>query len=737
MNVYRLTGNNSHRESTLMYDLQSKRLATLCAVIGQVNRGTTIDEILDIVFREFRDHVPYDRIAVAILEDDRRALRWIAIRSNRPLKLKVGYTCALAGSPLEPVVNAGEVRVVPDFEKYRYSEIRWEPANLLLEEGVRSSLALPLFVNNTPIGIIFFSSRSPDVYTQAHADLLREIVGQVALVIERTRFIEALSRQNRELEAANELKASFVRKLEDEVRLQTAEVKKAWDREHMLLRVSNAINASLDIEAIFRITVTEIRNLVRFDRASITLLDETGQHVRFAALEPAQRDILGRNDVIPVEGSAIGQAARSQKTIIAQDLQFQRGHYEDDLLLRAGIRSYVFTPLILRGTSIGTFNLASSLPVGFSEDDIALLAQVAEQMTIAVANARAYEEIKRLKEELQAENVYLKDELSTEHQFFEIVGANPELGKALRDAERVALTDATVLIRGETGTGKELIARAVHRLSKRRERALIKVNCAALPETLIASELFGHEKGAFTGAVSRKLGRFELADGSTLFLDEIGDLPLEIQAKILRVLQDKEFERVGGTETHRVDVRVVAATNRDLEEAIAAGNFRPDLYYRLNVFPITLPPLRERAEDIRALALHFVAKYARRMSKKISKIAHRSMQVLLNYSWPGNVRELENLIERACIVCDGDTLHIDEGWLQSASLPAPTPEFRTLEEMRDHLRDTERRFYYHILHASSGRIYGDRGAAALLSIRPTTLQSRLKKLGITKFSVNT
>jgi len=719
-----------------MSDPQSRRLATLSTAVEHINRGTTVEQILDVVFTDFRDLVPYDRIAVTIIDDDRSTLRWIAIRSAAPIELAVGYTCTIKGSPLEAVIGRGEMRIVTDFEEYRRNAVAWEPTEIMLREGMRSSLALPLYVNNVPIGIIFFTSRTPGAYTRDHADVLRGIVGHVAIVIERTRLIDRLSVQNRELEAANELKASFVRKLQDEVRAQTAEVKKAWDREHILLRISNAINASLDVEAIFRITVTEIRNLVRFDRASITLLDAAGDRIVFAALEPPKRDILGRDDRIPAAGSGIGHAIRTQRTVIAPDLQYDRKYYEDDLLFKAGIRSYVFTPLILRGAAIGTFNLASGLPVAFSEDDIALLAQVAEQMTIAVANARAYDEIRRLKEELQAENVYLKDELSTEHHFFEIVGNNPTLAKALRDAERVAMTDATVLVRGETGTGKELIARAIHRLSTRRARALIKVNCAALPETLIASELFGHERGAFTGAVARKLGRFELADGGTIFLDEIGELGADIQAKILRVLQDREFERVGGTETRRVDVRVIAATNRDLEAAIAAGAFRPDLFYRLNVFPIVVPPLRERPEDIRELAMHFAAKYARRFGKSITSIAHKSMQTLLAYSWPGNVRELENLVERAAIVCDGDTLHIDERWLQ-ASAPAAAQEFRTVHELETHLAEIERRFFQHILHATGGRLYGDRGAAALLGVKPTTLQSRLKKLGITKFSVNT
>jgi formate hydrogenlyase transcriptional activator len=601
---------------------------------------------------------------------------------------------------------------------------------------MRSNCAVPLKIGNEVIGIMSASSRRREAFGPEHARELMEISGHVAVAADKAQLIArlsdrtvALEQANRELEEANALKGAFLEKVSEEVERQTGQIHRSSERQRRLLRISGAVNASLELQAVFKVAVGELRDVVKFDRASVTLIDDAGLHLRFAALEPPEREILGRDELIPVHGSRIGEAVTTRKTVHRPDLSAGDRRIEEELLYKAGIRACLFTPLILRGRAIGSFNLAGRTARGFSEDDVLFVEQVAQHMTSAVANAEAYSEIQSLKEELQRENIYLKDELSTEHHFFEVVGTNPQLMQALRDAERVALTDATVLIRGETGTGKELIARAIHRLSSRRDRALIKVNCAALPETLIASELFGHERGAFTGAVARKPGRFELAHGGTIFLDEIGDLPLEIQVKILRVIQEREFERVGGTQPVKTDVRIIAATNRDLETLIAKGAFRQDLYYRLNVFPITVPPLRERPEDIRELAMHMVRKHSRRQNKKITRLSQRTMNLLQNYHWPGNVRELENLVERAVILCEGDILTIDERWLAPGPA-APTGEFKSLEEIESHLRETEKRFFQNVLMTTGGRVYGPHGAAAVLNLKPTTLQSRLKSLGL-------
>jgi transcriptional regulator with GAF, ATPase, and Fis domain len=337
----------------------------------------------------------------------------------------------------------------------------------------------------------------------------------------------------------------------------------------------------------------------------------------------------------------------------------------------------------------------------------------------------ALEEIRRLKDELYKENIVLREEINSTSMFEEVLGTSAVLQRVLALAAKVAPTDSTVLIMGETGTGKELIARAIHKRSKRAERSFVSVNCAAIPSSLIMSELFGHEKGAFTGAVQRRLGRFELAEGGTLFLDEVGDLPLETQIALLRVLQEHEFERVGGTEMLRCDVRVISATNRDLHSAIAAGSFRSDLFYRLNVFPITLPPLRERREDIALLVNYFVDRYAKRAGKKIKSIQKRALEALQEYSWPGNVRELQNVIERSLIIGETNEFSIDKSWFSSESQPARSPAVDQTSSERTRIEAA--------LTQSNGKVSGAHGAAAKLGMPPSTLESRIRSLRINKF----
>ena len=381
-------------------------------------------------------------------------------------------------------------------------------------------------------------------------------------------------------------------------------------------------------------------------------------------------------------------------------------------------------PLITANRTLGTLSLSSLRPGAFTQEDVDLLMRVANQVAIAIENALAYREIAELKNKLADEKLYLEEEIRTEYTFEEIVGESPALKRVLSQVETVAPTDSSVLVLGETGTGKEVIARAIHDLSPRRERTFVKVNCAAIPTGLLESELFGHEKGAFTGAIAQKVGRFELAHRGTLFLDEVGDIPLELQPKLLRVLQEKEFERLGSTRTLHVDVRVVAATNRDLTQMVEDRLFRSDLYYRLNVFPIIVPPLRERAEDIPLLVRYFAQKHARRMDRHIETIPAEEMEALTRYHWPGNVRELENLIERAVILSRGPALHVPlpEDRL-SGEAPAASPV--TLEA-------AEREHILRALRDTNWVIAGPSGAAARLGMKRTTLQSRMAKLGISR-----
>ena len=380
-------------------------------------------------------------------------------------------------------------------------------------------------------------------------------------------------------------------------------------------------------------------------------------------------------------------------------------------------------PLIAKREVFGTLNVASRSPDAYTDAEAELLMEVGQQVALAVENTLAYEEITQLKARLERENLYLQEEIRTEHKFEEFVGQSSSIKRVLKAVETVAPTDASVLILGETGTGKELVARAIHDLSPMKDRALVKVNCAALPSELIESELFGHEKGAFTGALSRKIGRFELANGGTIFLDEIGDLPLPLQAKLLRVLQEGEFERVGGTNTIKVDVRVIAATNRDVADEVREGNFRSDLYYRLNVFPLEILPLRKRESDIPLLVDFFLAKYAKKLGKHFEGVSQETMQRLKKYPWPGNVRELQNVVERATIVATGPKVNIETSLDLGPNIRAQASTPSTLEEV-------ERAHILRVLEDTGWVISGEKGAATVLALHPSTLQSRMQKLGI-------
>lgn len=394
------------------------------------------------------------------------------------------------------------------------------------------------------------------------------------------------------------------------------------------------------------------------------------------------------------------------------------------MLVSQGFQSVCALPLLSRGRAIGCLNLASRREQAFPESDIEFLTQVAGQITLAMENALAYQEIAQLKNKLAEEKLYLQEEVRTERGFEEIIGDSKALTNVLKQIQIVAPTDSTVLIQGETGTGKELIARAIHRLSERKEQTFVKLNCASIPSGLLESELFGHERGAFTGAISQKMGRFELADNGTIFLDEVGDIPLELQSKLLRVLQEQEFERLGSTRTIRVDVRMIAATNRDLKSLVEAKEFRSDLYYRLNVFPVTMPPLRERREDIPRLVRYFAQQHAVRMKKHIHTVPAKTLEALSRYGWPGNIRELENLVERSVILTPGTELQVPLSELQADKGREITAT--------PNLQESERQQIVRILRNVNWVIGGPNGAAAKLGLKRTTLNSKMKKFGIAR-----
>jgi formate hydrogenlyase transcriptional activator len=512
------------------------------------------------------------------------------------------------------------------------------------------------------------------------------------------------------------------KKLEQSLQTVTRTVRQQRDRLQALLELNTTLITHREPTKLIPAISEYLQRMIPHEYATITVHNPIARSLVLYPLDSGTEDIeLGFANLQLHEMSARAHSKHESKVFRGEELMGVQSVFVNDMITH-GIRSLCCVPLSTPNGELGTLNLASSKDNAFQTDDVKLLEQVASQFALALNNARAYHEIDGLKDKLAKERVYLQEEIRTEHNFEEIIGDSEALNTALRNAKTVAASPATVLILGETGTGKELIARAIHRMSARKDAAFVKLNCAAIPTGLLESELFGHEKGAFTGAISQKIGRLELADKGTLFLDEVGDIPLELQPKLLRVLQDQEFERLGSTRTLKVSIRLVAATNRDLARSVREREFRSDLYYRLNVFPIKMPTLRERRTDIPQLVRYFVQKFARELDKQIDTIPKETLETLKNWDWPGNVRELENFIERSVILSEGSILRVPLSELNAA---INTPKDGTLE-------DVERQHIISALRESGGVIAGPQGAAARLGLKRTTLQSRMERMGIVR-----
>jgi len=578
--------------------------------------------------------------------------------------------------------------IIPFLEK----ETRFPRVSALLEsEGIRSLCALPLRTAHRWLGCLAIGSRQPNAYSQEEIEFLSLVADEVALAIDDAYHLEALQQER--------------------------------DRLRMLLDVSNAVTSNLELPDLLRAISANLRSIMRSEGAGVALMDQPmmdqpGNQLRLCVIDFPENDgRIAEGEILPEDSPSV-QAARLREPVVQ----------EQD---KNGIRhSTCSVPLISRDRVLGTLGMKRNDP--FSAQDISFLKQVAGPVAIAVENAMAYGRIAELTDKLAREKVYLEDEIRSELNFEEIIGKSEALRTVLQQVETVAPTDSTVLICGETGTGKELIARAIHDLSSRVKNAFVKLNCAAIPTGLLESEMFGHERGAFTGAIAQRIGRFELASRGTVFLDEIGEIPLELQPKLLRVLQEREFERLGSSRTLKSDARLIAATNRDLAEMVADHEFRADLFYRLNVFPIQLPPLRERREDIPLLVRHFARQFARRMNRAIDTIPWETMNVLVSYHWPGNIRELQNLVERAVILSTGPVLNVplnDRRSQPQAAVPANVPgngKPRRIET----LQDVERRHVLEALEATDWVVGGPKGAAVLLGLKRSTLQVRMEKLGI-------
>ena len=522
------------------------------------------------------------------------------------------------------------------------------------------------------------------------------------------------------------------------------------DRLEFLLHLTKQITSNLDLREVLRSASAQIREAMRGDVVSVTLPDAASGKFRLFVLDYPQGKGLARENLLLSNSNAGRRALETLKPVIASlnDMDQISPEVHEELAFIEGAKCICLVPLVNRGRAIGLLSIVRTTENPFAPEEVEFLSQIAGPITIAIENALAYEEIAQLKDKLAVEKLYLEEQIRTEMGFEQIIGSSLALKHVLHMVETVAPSDSTVLLLGETGTGKELIARAIHEHSRRKERTFVKLNCAAIPTGLLESELFGNEKGAFTGAITQKVGRMELADQGTLFLDEVGDIPTEIQPKLLRVLQEREFERLGSTHTRRVNIRLVAATNRDLEQMVADREFRNDLYYRLNVFPIRIPPLRQRREDIPLLATYFVQKSAMQMQKKIDSVPTSVIKGLTAWDWPGNIRELENFIERAVILTRGKTLEAPLSELHKVNVDRPAQPATAMEEEKIAriVKDTisalntkrplneraiqQRDEIIRVLIECKGRVGGRDGAAARMGINRTTLISRIKKFGI-------
>jgi formate hydrogenlyase transcriptional activator len=587
------------------------------------------------------------------------------------------------------------------------SERRFPCSTRIMQQaGLQSVCAFPLTTAHRRLGSLVIASVRRNAYTAEEVRFCVMVAGQIALA------------------------------MDDAINFRASQ--QSQERLQLLLDLTNRVVSSLNLRDVLTEISASIRRVMQCDGVAIMLPDPEDKNLRVYALDfPGSPEKIEHGSEPPVaEKASAHQVFSSGEALILSTAEVLREPLPPELELL----SLANAPLQGRSRTIGVLSLGARREDAFSPGDLPFLTQVARQVAIAVENAVAFEEVSDLKNKLTLEKLYLEDEIRSELKFEEIVGKSEALRRVLHQVETVAPTDSTVLIYGETGTGKELIARAVHNLSARQARGFVKLNCAAIPTGLLESELFGHERAAFTGAIAQRVGRFELAHHGTMFLDEIGEVPLELQPKLLRVLQEREFERLGSTRTLRTDARLIAATNRDLEELVNEQKFRSDLYYRLNVFPIRVPSLRERPEDIPLLVRHFVQQYSRRLTKTIDTIPSETMTMLVKYPWPGNIRELQNVIERAAILSKGPVLMVPSDGLRAtanSSVPAtvaPPPEEApvndTKRNMRTMLDDAERQQILSALEEANWTVAGPNGAAARLDMKRSTLQSRMKKLGI-------
>jgi formate hydrogenlyase transcriptional activator len=675
------------------------RYETLLEVAESIASHHQLSTLVADLSRRLKPLVAFDFIALSLLDPRNRTVSVHILETDREVVGAPAQGIEVDGTPTGLVLLTRRPHYVPDVAAdAAFPQIR----ELLMANGIRSFCVLPLVTAQRDLGGLHFGSLAANAYSAEDIEFMYQVARQVAVA------------------ADNALNSEAARAYE-------AQLARERDRLRALLEINNAVVTCLDNDQLFRAISASLRSTFGLDYVSLLIYDPELQALRLQMLDfPGGSGVIRQDAVVPLDDSIAGHVYRTrQGRILKLEEAAAISPSTGDIMAREGILSLCSMPLVSHADVLGTLNLGSRRPDFFREADRAFFAQVAGQVAIALQNALAYQRIEELNSRLAEEKVYLEDEIRTDSRFEEIIGQSRALRTILKQVETVAPTDSTVLVYGETGTGKELLARAIHDLSQRRQGTFVKLNCAAIPTGLLESEMFGHEKGAFTGAIAQRIGRFELAHRGTMFLDEVGEIPLELQTKLLRVLQEREFERLGSSRTLKTDARLVAATNRDLTLMVEERQFRADLFYRLNVFPITVPPLRERREDIPLLVRYFVQQFARRMNKRITAIPSETMQTLARYHWPGNIRELQNFIERAVILTAGSSLQAPVRELKRA----PAASAVSAADVQT-LAEAERDAIVRALRESNGRVGGPQGAAARLGMKRTTLQAKMRKLGV-------
>lgn len=658
--------------------------------LSQVIAGhTNLETLCNALAGSLRRVVSFDLLALVLHDPVRDQLRLHAASASRGLTTRE-IVLAADGDHIGAGVWRDQEPLVLATLK---NEARWgEEVQDALESGIQAMILLPLSNGSHRLGILGFGFSSPLESGEGELEFLQRVASELAVTVEGYLTRQALLHER--------------------------------DRMRVLFEITTALVSKLPMDELFSAISEQLSRVVAYDFAVMTLLDKASGEFHLTGLHsPAGMHFEPDETSGRPEGLPSDEAIATGKPVVVSEPDFDR--FPSPLYrkyAKLGFQATCSIPFESGNGVAGALDLARKSTEPFTNEEVELLVQVARQIAVATENSVAYRELSQLKDKLATEKLYLEDEIRLDQNMGNMIGESLAFQSVLGAIQVVAPTNATVLIEGETGTGKELVARALHDLSGRSKRSFIKVNCAAIPATLLESELFGHEKGSFTGAFAQKIGRFELAHQGTLFLDEVGEIPLELQSKLLRAIQEQELERLGGNRTIRLDVRFVAATNRSLKQMVEEGKFRSDLYYRLHVFPLAVPPLRERREDIPLLIRYFTQKYATRMNRSIDSIPSSSIEALTNYHWPGNIRELQNIIERSVILSPGQVLQV--------ALPEMAkPTAASARSLRFN-EAGERDRILAALREAQGKVAGPNGAASRLGLRRTTLQSRMKKLGI-------